>query len=372
MSNFNFLIGDMCKRFRFVQNYEYSAGDFLSTKTIFGDARRDHVAIHESLLGRVLHNIWGKKVEKVSPFSENGAGYANVRKRNVEDSYSNEVQDFNDEMLKRINLICGNHEGWVVNAAENRVSLLKLPSPPEITIEGRRLVCEVIITLDPASIAMRTHGKEVLLKDVFGADVGVPVSLYTIDTIVRLVEATSLCLGHLEIADENIGNFLQVPVSNSSVLEISMNDCSKKMLVSTLIAVGTKACKSCVYSATLWKNRERKRKIVNRSSLHSKCNLRYLARDGLKKRINNQQKEMKADGKREKRMKEEMIEFLEDDSVDLKRILDEIKSDDIPPDMKLLWDVQIKQLSVKSPKGYRWHPRFFRFIFLFFNFTNSL
>ena len=319
----------MCKRFRLVQNYEYSAGDFLSTKTIFGDARRDHVAIHESLLGRVLHNIWGKKVEKVSPFSENEAGYANVRKRNVEDSYSNEVEDFNDEMLKRINLICGNHEGWVFNAAENRVSLLKLPSPPEITIEGRRLVCEVIITLDPASITMRTRGKEVLLKDVFGADVGVPVSLYTIDTIVRLVEATSLCLGHLEIADENIGNFLQVPVSNSSVLEISMNDCSKKMLVSTscmLIAVGTKACKSCVYSATLWKNRERKRKIVNRSSLHCKCNLRYFARDGLKKRINNQQKEMKADGKREKRMKKEMIEFLEDDSVDLKRILDEIKT----------------------------------------------
>ena len=37
-----------------------------------------------------------------------------------------------------------------------------------------------------------------------------------------------------------------------------------------------------------------------------------------------------------------MIEFLEDDSVDLKRILDGVKSDDIPPDMKLLWDVQLK------------------------------
>ena len=73
-------------------------------------------------------------------------------------------------MLKHIHLICGNHEGWVVNAVENQVSLLKLPSPPEITIEGQRLVCEVI-TLDPANITMRTHGKEVLLKDVFGADI---------------------------------------------------------------------------------------------------------------------------------------------------------------------------------------------------------
>lgn len=75
---------------------------------------------------------------------------------------------------------------------------------------------------------------------------------------------------------------------------------------------------------------------------------------------------MKTDGKREKRMKEEFLEFLDDDSVDLKRILDGIKSDDIPPDMKLLWDVQLKQLPLKSPKGYRWHPRFFRFIFLVF------
>ena len=313
----------------------------MSTKTIFSDARKDHVTIQESLLGRVLHNIWGKKVEKVSAFSENGAGYTNVKERNVEDSFKNEVKDLNEEMLKRINLISSNREGWVVNAtAENRVSLLKLPSTPEITIEGRRLVCEVIITLNPANITMRTHGKEVLLKDVFGADAGVPVSLYTIDTIVRLVEAISLCLGHLEMADEHAGNFLQAPVSGSSVLEISMNDCSKKMLVSTSCMLI--ACKSCVYSATLWKNRERKRKIAKRSSLHSKCNLRYLDRDGLKKRIDNQRKEMKTDGKREKRMKEEMIEFLEDDSVDLKRILDGVKSDDIPPDMKLLWDVQLK------------------------------
>ncbi|CAB4022245.1 Hypothetical predicted protein [Paramuricea clavata] len=36
-------------------------------------------------------------------------------------------------------------------------------------------------------------------------------------------------------------------------------------------------------------------------------------------------------------------------------------STSLPPQMRLLWDVQIKQLSTKSPKGYRWDPRIVRF-----------
>jgi hypothetical protein len=31
---------------------------------------------------------------------------------------------------------------------------------------------------------------------------------------------------------------------------------------------------------------------------------------------------------------------------------------EMPQDMKLLWEQQIKHLSTNSPKGYRWNPRF--------------
>lgn len=64
-------------------------------------------------------------------------------------------------------------------------------------------------------------------------------------------------------------------------------------------------------------------------------------------------------------MNNEMIELLEDDNVDLMSVLDGISDDDISPDMKLLWDVQMSQLSAKSPSGYRWHPRFVLQIYLF-------
>ena len=62
---------------------------------------------------------------------------------------------------------------------------------------------------------------------------------------------------------------------------------------------------------------------------------------------------------REKRMKDEMVEFQKSDSWDLKKVFNSVESKDAPPGMKLLWEVQTKQLSVKSPKNYRWHPRLF-------------
>lgn len=61
-----------------------------------------------------------------------------------------------------------------------------------------------------------------------------------------------------------------------------------------------------------------------------------------------------------------MVEFLEDDSSDQKKIMDGNRSDDIPPEMKLLWVVQMNLLFFKSPRGYRWHPRYSHLCIYFF------
>ena len=49
-----------------------------------------------------------------------------------------------------------------------------------------------------------------------------------------------------------------------------------------------------------------------------------------------------------------MIEFVKENHVDLRQILENTDSALISPDMQLLWEQQTKQLYAKSCKGFRW------------------
>ena len=342
----------------------------MTTQSILDDAERINQPINEVFLGRSLKNIWGEKIQKSSAVSGKGSGYKNLKKRIVDETCNRRIEHFSEEIVDKIQQLCSTGIGWIVSHSilEQRVTLLKVPSSESsatagTTMEGRRLVCEVTVTLDPSKIVVRTHGEAVLLKDIIDEEFE-ELSLSAIDTVVRLVEATSLCTGHLAITNEGDrdSHLLQVPVSGSKVLNTTTKDLRQEMLVSTsclLFAFGKKACANCVYVAKLWRNRESKRKMKEQSIPHGKCNLRFLAREGLKGKINAQRREIRSDMTRERRMKDEMIIFSESDNVDLRKVFDGVESKDVPPEMKLLWDVQMKQLSVKSPKGYRWHPRFF-------------
>ena len=355
--------------FRIICNYECSNGCFLTTQSILDDARRIGQPINEINLGRVLNRLWGDKIRKLPNDSEKGSGYENLKKRIVQESHSREIDRFTENIVDQIRQLCSIGSGWIVNHSiiEKRVTMLKVPSSKSnatgMTVEGRCLVCEIILALDPPSIVLRTHGEPVFLKDVIGEEFEVSMSLNTIDKAIRLVETESFCVGHIAIPKEgnSDGQVLQVPVTGSKVLNTStINERGEKRLISTscmLLAFGTKACKNCVYVGKLWKNREKKRNMKDKGLPHDKCNVRFLATMGLKEKICMQRKELRSDTARQKRMKDEMVEFEESDSVDLKKLFDGIESKDVPPEMKLLWEVQMKQLSVKSSTGFRWHPR---------------
>ena len=65
------------------------------------------------------------------------------------------------------------------------------------------------------------------------------------------------------------------------------------------------------------------------------------------------------DGNLEDEVIHEMLSFDKSDSDDLLRITEEISlKNNIPEDMELLWEMQMKQLASKSANGHRWHPRF--------------
>ena len=112
----------------------------------------------------------------------------------------------------QINQMCSTGMGWVVNPSTSgkRVTLLKVQSSKNnatwITVEGRSLVREVILALDPPKILLRTHGEPVFVEDVIGKEFEVSMILNAIDTVIRLVEAKSLCVGHVAIPEIGNGN----------------------------------------------------------------------------------------------------------------------------------------------------------------------
>lgn len=185
----------------------------------------------------------------------------------------------------------------------------------------------------------------------------------------RLLSVTSLCLGE-QIPDQNVEKGFQLSVSGSRVANITSNNSTVqvKRLISLsclLLVSGCSSCTNCQYAYKLWKKREGTRKRAKMSvAFPNKRNERYMARDGLEEKLTTQRKRHKSDGKREKAKEDEMLNFVEEDNLDLIRIIEDIDKDKIPADMKLLWEMQMKQLAAKSAKGYRWHPRFVLIIYI--------
>ena len=121
-----------------------------------------------------------------------------------------------------------------------------------------------------------------------------------------------------------------------------------------------KVCSSCYYAMILFNKRNKKRKVSNPASTPSKkCNIRFLSRTGLEEKIVSQRKKLRNEIKKDTRSAQisEMLQFIEEDNSDLTRIFEGISSDNMPSNIKLLWEMQKKQLSVKS-SGYCWHPQY--------------
>ena len=345
--------------FRMISNYELNVGDFILMSSILEEAGSSN--LNEPLVGEVVSGIWGNKVKKTSS-SNMGSGYRNLRKRSVSSEEMRDIRTLDEEMVEIIQVLPSKHDGWILDCAhEGQFTLLKVPSSQAgTTVDGRRLVYEIIATLEPPSITIRAHGQSVTLDDLEFSNC---LTLNTLDSIIRLLDSTSLCMGSVVAVNNGEGDMKYLgPVASSKLVNIARSDGKgDTRLISTsclLLTLGTRACKNCIYVAKLWRNREMKREKRPKEKLHKKCNVRYLARCGLKEKMCEQRKELRSDSAREKRAMDEMIEFTDGDCVDLRRMMENVDSNDVPADMALLWEMQRKQLASKSPSGYRWHPRY--------------
>ena len=343
---------------RIVSNYEHNEGDFVPIKAILDEAKENY-NMSEVVLGVVISNIWGGKVKKVCSSSTTGSGYRNLRKRTVVQEETDNIRTLDDGTIKKLKTLSSKHDGWILDFfSEGQFSFIKVPfSQSGTTVDGRRLVYEITGSLDQSTISVCTHGQPVIIEEL-----GHSLTFYTLETIIRLVDSTSICLGNVIVTDNSEGNMnnLKRHVAGTTVVNIATSTGKQESrLISTsclVLTSGNRACKNCSYAAKLWHNRQTRRKAKG-ENLHKNCNVRFLARGGLEEKVCQQRKESRSDSVRERRSLNEMIEFSECDSVDLRKIIENVESKDVPEDMALLWEMQQKQLASKSPAGYRWHPR---------------
>ena len=100
-----------------------------------------------------------------------------------------------------------------------------------------------------------------------------------------------------------------------------------------------------------------------------KCNLRFIDQEGLEEKIVMQSKPWEKESKRESQIKDtETIELVDEDHLDLMEII-KFSNISVSTNLKLLWEQQMKQLSMKSSNGYRWDLRSFFCLLNVWNFS---
>lgn len=362
--------------FRVVSNYEYAETSNLPLHIIQENVRQLELELSTNLFGKLIKRIWGEKVV----YQNRTSSYANLKLR-VENCKKRHIQvnELDVDAVNEIQSLC--HErGWLLDQSQidkNIVSLIKLadPTSDEVIVNGQRLAFTIIISMDPhPRINLRSYGHIVPLEEIKGMHES-ECSIQAIEEAMFLCEFAPPCIGR-DIPNYESTSY-KVPVGGSNVISVTSKECGRhtRLVASSCLLVNPlgKSCSSCVYMMALLKNRDIKRKASNPiCTPPKKCNIRFLDRNGLEGKIASQRKELRNDVKKDTRNAKysATLEFMEDDSLDLARIVQGINSDDVPSSMKLIWEMQKKQLLAKSSRGHRWDPRYnFRYQILKLNVT---
>ena len=324
-----------------------------------------------ALFGRAISTMWNGRVVKARS-TLSAPAYKNITPINAKfDDYDDQRIEILDEIsLPRFQRLCFNRPNWITNVTgpgQEVISFVKIPGAGDadaLHFEGCPILCEVSVYLRENIIKVRTHGDSLLFENIF--EQSIPVSIKGVDTIIRLVDAASLCLGNVVQNDPN-KEMLKPCVLDSKLVTVTFNNFkSEKRLMSTsclLLRFGVKACEKCQYVFKLWNTRERKRrkseeteKVIAKGFINERC----LTRRGLEAKLLSQKRCLTNEVAKTKKPSkcDDLIELERNDAEDMKNIMDGIKSDEVPTNMKLLWEMQVKQLSVKSSNGHRWDPRF--------------
>ena len=264
------------------------------------------------------------------------------------------------------------HQGWsIASQSFEKQCIMLMNTDNKIDgtyIDGQCMICQIIIYLLPVpEIMFSTQRGEISMKRVMGLD-DIELNLSAIHAALCFLEAATPCFGQ-PINPEDSNDHYKTSVSNSKVVLVTKQavrlqnerehimslSCSLLSISAPNQTTSISSCQECSYVFRLFKKKMSKRRNSNsyQQAPHPHCNERFLARKGLEAKMNI----MKTTWKKERalRLKEEdSVELVDEDHSDLLEVVRKIDETSLPPQMKLLWSVQMKQLAKKSSKGYRW------------------
>ncbi|CAB4027749.1 Hypothetical predicted protein, partial [Paramuricea clavata] len=257
--------------------------------------------------------------------------------------------------------ICGPQEGTVSEVKVGRIVIFDMGQQGEadVDVEGCRVFPGITISLYPTvNIVIRTHGDAVPIKVVESSSEKIIVSLHTIERALRHVNATCLYLGQkLPDHNDDYTKSVDIAVSGSRFVCIKSSSAVSTSIISNscllLIPSGSSACKACQYAYKLCMNRKRKRseraELANSISELEESIKVTLPLSNPKEKPTSCNQNLAGD-----EANIEMLSFEKCDNDDLRQITEEIGlKNNVPEDMKLLCDMQMKQLASKSANGHR-------------------
>ena len=322
-------------------------------------------------LGQCISRIWKAKVNKCT--RDFRTCYKNLALRSCN---GEPITRLTDLTLRKITAVCLKHDGWFVASRSFSDQLILLMKEKEciMRVDGRPVVFQISVRLSPkADIIFSTYSQEISIMQILGINETL-VSESAIDVAICFVETATPCFGQPIPTTSN--EYFKVPVSNSKMISLSTfqretsDQNESRRLVSLSCSLFSYSCLNpitrvischqCSNTRRLFMKREYKREKQsisnNEAPVHPKCNQNHLSRKGMELKMNEQKNRMKRELKRLK--EDDCIEFVEEDHDDLVKIFKTTNTKAMPAEMKLLWDNQMKQLSAKSPSGYRWDPRY--------------
>lgn len=251
---------------RIVSHYEESTGHFISQKSILLHGASCKLQCSGRFLGRVISSVWNGTVIPSHSLSV-GQGYLNLKQIKTSNIDNQLIKSLDDNAINKLQNLCINRPKWVLNCSvgQDKISLVKIPEATDVVpvnFEGRPIICEVSASLNQhgsEGVTVRTHGDAVPFQDIVDELGPLYTSIKDIETVIRVVDAASLCMGNAvpdeESQDEQI---LQPFVLGSELVTVILNNSKmEKRLVSTsclLLLFGVKACSRCQYVFRLVEN----------------------------------------------------------------------------------------------------------------------
>jgi hypothetical protein len=250
---------------RIVSHYEESTGHFISQKSILSHGASCGLQCSGRFLGRIISSVWNGTVIPSHSLSV-GQGYLNLKQNKTSDGDNQLIKSLDDSAINKLQILCVNRSKWILNCSvgQDKISIVKIPETTDVVpvnFEGRPIICEVSASLNQHSegVTVRTHGDAVPFQDIVDQLRPLYTSLKDIETVIRVVDAASLCVGSAVPDEQSQDEQILHPfvLGSKLVTVIRNNTKMEKRLVSTsclLLLFGVKACSKCQYVFRLVEN----------------------------------------------------------------------------------------------------------------------